>query len=483
MSEEVDMTNATATITRADGTALSGETVALDANDASKFVANVKANVEYKVVILGVKDMAGNIINPNPTTVTVKSTVVDNVNPTIESMKAIDEDALEIKFSEGLQVVNSSDAFAKYATITVGGAVLTAGSQAFDTDTNTLTVTGMETGSSVAVSAGIKSVKVSGYKDLAGNAGDDFTKNIQFVAKTAKLEKTAVKADNSEVRFTFDTNVTRTGTAAVALKRVDSDMITTTVTVVTGDISVSGKDFVLAPSGGFAPGKYTGKLTSADLNELGATDEVAISFEVKSSVDTQKATPTVGSIDAKNVVVTYDKDMGASALDVNNYKVEGKSVFKEAIFDGDAKTVKLTLNPETILLDGDYELTISSAVKTQAGVAIDAFASVETFKENVASTVKKAELIGDDTIKVTFSEVIESYTANPFEVYVDGTKVALSTINAKASGGTDSHIDITLTSPLTDLTKPVTVKIVKAAEIKDVNGNELVTEGTYTVAK
>src|SRR5690606_27619644 len=102
-------------------------------------------------------------------------------------------------------------------------------------------------------------------------------------------------------------------------------------------------------------------------------------------------------------------------------------------------------------------------------------------KENVAPEVKDAKLTSATTIRVNFSEALENYTANPFEVYVDGTKVAYSNIAAVASSGSASYIDITLTDALTDVTKPISVKIKSDAVIKDAVGNKLVTGGTTEV--
>ncbi|ABW20157.1 phage tail protein [Alkaliphilus oremlandii] len=468
MSEEVDMTGATATIVRVDGTAITTETVNIDPNDASKFaVKGIAANKEYKVTLLGVKDLAGNIISPNPAEVTVKSIVVDEVAPEIVSVK-----------SEGLQKV------------------IVTFSEEVDESTITLSLDGTPDSSIIAAknpknpleveitlgavtTAGAHAVELTAFDDLVGNSGTAKSFNVQFKAQAAKLEKTTVAADNKSVALTFDMNVDKTATD-ISLTRVDADMVTTTVSVLNADITADGttKDFVLNNASGFAPGKYTGQLTVADVTPLGATDKIAIAFEIKAPVDTEKATVTLGAIDAKNVVVNFDKEMGASALDVNNYKVEGKTVFKSAIFDGNAKTVKLTLNTETILLDGDYEFTIDSAVKTKAGVAIDAFAEVATFEENVAPTVKKIEFTAPNKVTITFSENVTA-NANFATVKVDGvadaTKFGVVTTSNTAT--------VTLTTSVTDLTKPITVEFDKTIDVTDANGNKLVPEASYTVAK
>ncbi len=481
MSEELGALG-TATVARVDGQATTA-TATLDPNDASKIIVKtIEPNVEYKVIILGAKDMANNIINPNPIEVTVKSTVVDTEKPTVKSIVSDGLDTIIVTFSEEVDPAT--------ITLKIDGTTIdsSTGMTVTQNPDNKLEVTIKLT---TAVSAGAHSVTISDFKDLAipANTGDPVTKNLQFTEKTPKLVKTTVANDASKVTFTFDMNITIPTTPATVpdldLTRVDPDMVTTTVTVKGGDISATGKDLVLAPTttnsgkDGFEPGKYTGKLTNALITNLGADEEIAISFEAKAPVDTEKATPTVGTIDAKNVVVTYDKDMSTSAIDVNNYKVEGRSVFSGAIFDGNATKVKLTLIPGSIKYNGDYELTISSNVKTKAGVPIEPFAEVHTFKENVAPTVKKVEFIAPKTVKITFSEAVTA-DADFAIVKVDG--VADTATFAEISTATDTAT-VTLSAPVTDLSKPITVEFVKGKVVKDVNGNELVPEASYEAVK
>lgn len=465
MSEELDTTTLTGvTIDRVDGEAIGSTMISIDPKDSSKFeVKSIEANKEYKVTMLGVKDVAGNVISPNPTYVTVKSTLVDTEKPVIENVVTDGLNGVIVTFSEEVD-----PATIKLDLDGTNDATITA----TPNPKNKLEVKIAFT--TPLLTGGVHSVKIYNFKDLAipANTGDALTKNLQFAAAAAKLNKTTVAADNSKVTFTFDMNVT--AGSPLSLTHVDSDMVTNTVSLGTG--VATGKELVYTYA--FTPGKYTGEFTSTEVTPLGTEDKIAISFEVKEAVDSEKATPTLGTIDNENVVVNYDKDMGASALDVSNYKVEGKNVFKEAIFDGNAKKVKLTFKPETIKMDGDYEFTIDSAVKTKAGVAIDAFAKVATFKENVAPTVEKIEFTAPDTVTITFSENVNA-AANFAIVKVDGaedaTKFGVVT-NAKTA-------TMTLSTAVTDLTKPITVEFDETIDVTDTNGNKLVPAASYTVTK
>ncbi len=479
MSEELGtLSSGTATVTRVDGQATTA-TATLDPNNASKIIVKpIEPNVEYKVIILGAKDMAGNLISPNPTEITVKSTVVDTEKPEVVSVEPKGLNKIVVTFSEEVDentiaLKVDGDSKTKITDFTVLK--------------NTKNPLEVEITLTSNLTVGAHSVTISDFEDLAipANTGDPVTKNLQFTEKTPKLVKTTVANDASKVTFTFDMDITIPTTPATVpdldLTRVDPDMVTTTVTIAGSDISATGKDLVLAPAGDFEPGKYTGKLTKDLITNLGEDEEIAISFEVKAPVDTEKATPTVNDNDitAKEMIVTYDKDMSPSAIDVNNYKVEGRSVFSGAIFDGNARTVKLTFIPGSIKYDGDYEFTISSNVKTKAGVPIEPYAEVHTFEENVAPTVKKVEFIAPNTVKITFSENVTA-DANYAIVKVDGEKDTSATVNAITDSNT---AEITLAAPVTDLSKPITVEFVEGKAVKDVNENELVPEASYEAVK
>ena len=247
MSEELDSTTLrSVTISRVDGEAITSETVTLDPNDASKLIVKpIVANKEYKVTLLGVKDLAGNIINPNPTYVTVKSTLVDTEKPEVVSVEPKGLNKIVVTFSEEVD----EDTIA----LKVDGVSKTKTTD-FTVLKNTKNPLEVEITLTSNLTTGAHSVEISAFEDLAtpANVGNAVTKNLQFAAATAKLDKITVADDNSKVTLTFDMNVTKAtgGSADVTLTRVDPDMVTTTFTVKDADITAAGsdKDFVLAPT-------------------------------------------------------------------------------------------------------------------------------------------------------------------------------------------------------------------------------------------
>jgi len=448
---------------------------------------------------LGAKDWSGNLTNPNPIEVTVKSTVVDEVDPEVVSIEAVGLDTLKIKFSEPLKNLKDGTTITddKYLTLTLGTTSVTGETQSFDEKTNTVTVT---LGS--GTSTGVQAVQVSGYKDLADNEGEDFTKNVVFVALVSALEKTEVVNEvvsgetKTFVKLTFNTDVsTTTFGNDITATVVTPENVEDTATIAKekfamGSAANKDENIIKIDVTGLDAGKYEFTLAKAALNP-NAKDDIKVTFELEEAVDATvpkvKVNPTITN---KTVTVEYDAEMGQSALDVNNYTVSGQKVFEKAIFKGDKTKVELTFKEGSIKYDGEYELEISTNVKADNGVALkEAYTYTSSdFKENVAPTITKAQFDGADKIVLTFSEKVKSAAAvTGIEVYVDGSKSAvLDTISAISTADDKVTLSATAGNEFVDAedfnTANVVIKVLKDNNITDENANELKAT-TITVAK
>ncbi|MFG0213119.1 hypothetical protein ACFU8X_08430 [Brevibacillus porteri] len=436
-------------------------------------LTGLAANKEYNVVILGVKDWSNNLINPNPLEIKVKSEVVDNVAPTVSSLVAEGKTSFKVQFSEPVQVVNAADATKKYFTVT--GTGVTVADQVLDAKTNTVTV-------SIATVTGVQSIKISEYKDLAGNMGADFTKNVVFTDVVPAVQKTEVVKDgtNTFAKLTFNTAMTKAvGAADVVGTVVTPDNVVKNVTVLAANYSVEATPndkVVKIDVTGLEAGKYELTFKTTDIN---VAQDLKVSFELAATGDTTipkvDGTP---AIDNKVVTVKFDADMGQSALDVNNYTVSGQKVFEKAVFKDNKKTVELTLKEGAIKYDGDYELAVSTSVKGNNNVALkEEFKYTGKFSENVAPTISQAQFSGANKIVLTFSEnVVSAADVAGIEVLVDGTKATLGTI-AKIDTATST---VEVTSATAEFVSPekfesaVVVLNVKADNnITDQNKNTL----------
>lgn len=446
----------------------------------------LEANKEYNVVILGAKDWSNNLINPNPLELKIKSEVVDNVKPVVSSVEAEGLKTLKVHFSKPVKKV-SATAGQEYLKVT--GAGITATGQVFDSKTNTVTVT------LTTVTPGVVSVKVSDFKDLAGNDGVEFTKNVVFTDVVPTVSKTEVVKEGTDtfVKLTFNTAMTKdAAAAALAGKVVTPDNVEIPVTIPANAYVLDGTGadqdkIVKIKVTGLEAGKYELTIKKTDLTNL--AKDLKVNFEIAATGDTTvpkvTGTPVITN---KTVTVAYDSEMGQSALDVNNYTVSGQKVFEKAIFKNDKKTVELTLKEGAIKFDGTYELEISKSVKANNGVALkEAYSYAGAFKENVAPTISAVAFSGADSIVLTFSENVQTAAAlTGFEVIVNNEKVNLGTVATVAGTETvtlKTQSNAPFVAPEDYATATVVVKVLDTNNITDANGNALKGGITLPVAK
>jgi trimeric autotransporter adhesin len=479
-------------------------TITHNANSNQISISGLTTNKEYRVVVVGAKDQSSNLI-PSPVEVFVKSTVSEQVKPVIESITTVDLNTIKVKFSEKLKQISAG----VYANVSIDGVAVAGATQTFDSETNTLTITkaGLTT-------AGIHSVSISGYTDLSNNVGDTFTKAVAFAASAPVLEKTEVVSDAT------DTYVVLTFNEAPSLAAIQGVDITGTYTTPENilktfgsaalnestDISVVGNTIKIKVTGKEA-GNYKLTIPAAGISDgtTARTQDLEITFTLTGSADTTK--PTVSNVfipgedatavggpatvERNTVYVKYSKPMNSTAVNPDNYTVDGQKVFESAVFVGDKTLVKLTLKEGVITLTGDRSFQISNAVTGENGVAINAYSSTEPFVENVKPILSSGVVIDGTTIELTFTEAVDDTNllatgaGNDFEVYIDGAK---STIASVVTGATanDNKLQLQLSSAITPeqlASSTITVKVLDSTDGADVNGNPLTKGTVITVAK
>ncbi|MDI3508272.1 MAG: hypothetical protein PWP55_464 [Clostridiales bacterium] len=470
------------------------------ADDKKSFdlnIAGFATGEPYTVTLVGIADYSGKLISPNPSTFTVVKGTVDDVKPTVVSVKSLDIGKLQVTFSEKLSA---------YGSYTVDGGTatdITVGTNATVDDTGTiLTIT-----DTPQFAAGVKSIKFSGYKDLSGNIGDDYTKVVQFTAdatKPAYVSHEVKNIDNTLYLIVkYNENVAPVG-GSITGTYVDANQVTKPVTILAttgtgGTLSLYDPDndgvsdsVKISLAADQPVGTYTVTIPAGLVEDVSAAgnDSIAktITFAVGSVGDTGKPSVTsytIQTIEDKVTVKFSEPVSAATALNTNNYTVEGAYVFSNAIFDGDQQTVTLTLKPNVFPVSGPRSFTISG-VADVAGNVMDAKTTIATFKENVKPTIKSAALTNATTITVTFSEPV-SIDANAFEYYIDGVKqvavdgtTTLAT-NTAISVGSEANTLVVTVPEINDLSKNYQLKLVSAA--KDANGNTSATGILVTVQK
>ncbi|MBO8165434.1 MAG: Ig-like domain-containing protein [Brevibacillus sp.] len=477
-------------------TSLSADNTSFDLD-----ISGFTTGEEYTVTIVGLKDYAGNLITPNPTTLTVVNDTVDNVDPAVVGIVVKDDDEFTIQFSEELQAA---------PTVTIDGTDVTVGGGTVTVDSVDKTKYNVQLG---APESGIVTVGVAaGYQDKSGNSGQAWSKLVEFKADTTSpnFVSSELKAigGTQYLILNFDEEVTVVAGSNITGTYVDENQVTKSATIVAANVTLYDPDgdgagtAVKVDLTGQETGEYNVTVPN-DLIQDAAGNFVAatnVSFTLGTLNDSVKPTVfdadgdpsngydgiTVQATEDKVTVVFSENVTAATALDESNYLVEGQEVFEKAIFDGDQKTVTLTLKPDVITVTGDREFTISG-VADASGNVMDTVTTQVQFVENVKPVITSAQLTAADEITLTFSEdlVAASVTDNDdFEVYIDGEK---ATIDSAAIGGAANEVVLTLNAAtvVTDLNDPVVVKVLSGNNVVDTAtpGNSLATTGEVTVEK
>nr|AAF34763.2 SbsD precursor [Geobacillus stearothermophilus] len=458
--------------------------------------SSVPVNKDLTLKIFGAVDYNGNVINPNPAELTVKKTTVDTTKPTVQNIEAVNTKTVKVTFSEKLL---------SNPTIKIGGQTASV-----SVDSTGLVYTATLAN---ALSEGVYAVEVSDYKDLAGNAGDTYTKVVQLKADTTApkfVSSQVVKIDGVEhLVLTFDEEVTTGSNITVVQasdKYVDENNVLksvgTTLTTTSDNFKLylptDGKSKSVALNISSLPkGTYTVTLPDRLVSDLAGNpyaERKQITFvrgsdslTTKPALDSSYDNNGVKADNNNELVFAFTQNLDASALNLSNFNINGLAVTK-AVFDGDTKHIRVTLAPGANTWTGTHVITISN-IKNTSGLVMDTVTVSEFMKENVAPTFT-ATLTSADVIRVDFSEPVANATissplsANNFTVKVDGNVVTVSNVyednNAtnQVQGSTGyKTVYLKLQSPVSDLSKPITLSatgIVDVDQTGAITNNNLV---------
>lgn len=486
-SEPVQAFNDT-TFKYADGTSanVSG-TIAAGATEAIFTIdGSVAAGKEITGMIVGLKDVAGNIISPNPTTFKFQKGAKDGVAPVVTSVTAMGTTKLEVKFSEELLVA---------PTVKVGNNEAVALVQ--DSADKTKYVATFDS------VTGLQNVVIGAATDLSGQEGVAVTRIVEFKADTIapKLVSSKVVVDATDkkeyLELAFDEEITKGADFGVTGSYVKD--------YVTYNVNLSGKSFsattdkkvvriALADLLGVKSVEGAAyKLTLSNANGLvqdaAATPNfsakaIDVSFTrgkdgVPASALKTAVTSFVADEDNNSATITFSEEVdGLTATSVANYKIDGAVIEKATLLEG-GKIVKLSIKAGSNTFTGLRNVSVEG-VKTKASmIEMDKFTGQVSFSENVAPTVTSAKLVATDKIELTFSEAVTSGGAFDFETLVE-SKTTLGSENVVVASGKGT---ITLDLPVTadQLSKGLSLKALNTLDIVDAAGNKLSVPANITV--
>lgn len=467
----------------------------------------------YNLAITGAKDKANNLISPNPTTKAL-SLSADTVKPTVAV--SVKDTTVTVKFNEELQLQDiegdsSADDFAK---VTIGSNVVylkAANQDATDKTKFTYDAAALVTGGFLNTT-----VKVEGFKDLSGNAGDAVTTNATltkdavapaYVSASTKDNKFIVKFNEDaeadatlttvDVKFTSTDNVVKTvaganlDTANIKGKfdannngyddeGEENYLVLPVATTVTDLVGTDGK---------LLPGTYEVTLaigTVADkVTPTANKNTAAIKFNV--TVTGSSTSAPVVRVDAATTVeklntpgtliVGFNKEMGASALVAGNYKIDGVALPStvKPYFDGNKQTVAIELPEGFVAVSGDRQVEVSNVTDKDGNTLETGYTSdVVSLTENIKPVANKVELVDAQNLTLSFSEALATLpaTVSGIKVKVNGTEIALDgTTPFALVAGDNTKVTIKAASATAfKLSDAITVEVA-GSNVTDANKN------------
>ncbi|SFJ83727.1 Ig-like domain-containing protein [Brevibacillus centrosporus] len=463
--------------------------------------SSLTAGKTYRVVMQGATDLSGNYFAGNKVEYTFKKEAVDTTKPTVVSLDAVSTKVVRAVFSEPVFIGAAS----KIAEVSLDGEDLSATPGAPTTTAVTAAANLTAAGNAVDVNGdgktwdiavvasggtgltGLHTVALTKVFDLQNNEiAAAYSKLVQFNADTTAPAVVSSTTAGTKLFLTVDEDATLAGATAITVLTPESVETSATVTPAYDN---GNKKVVVIDLGATASkaGAYTVTLPKGLISDASGNSKAYTVSANFSPADTGKPTlymtGSPATIDAGAVVqgtgnniitVRFSEPVSATALDVNNYTVNGQKVFKSAVFTNSTKdTVKLTLNDNAISASGDLLVGVSG-VADVAGNVMDAVTTIESLKENTAPTIASAKITSSTTITLTFSEAVTSGTASTgvideddFNVYVAGSKVALASGASVANGVGANTLVLTLAAPITDLSKAIEVEASADSDVVD----------------
>ncbi|WML46608.1 hypothetical protein RCG23_13175 [Neobacillus sp. PS3-34] len=468
-----------------------GVTYSKDLAKGTVTVTGLTVGSTYKVDFVGAKDVKGNLSNPITQNITVPAQVKDEAKPT--ASVSVSANKVTLQFSEKVSTLG---------TVTINGTNYAASFVQDATDATKYVLDAQTAGALNGVNFLNATIVVDGFKDVAGNQGDKVTSSATLTAdRTAPaFVSAAVTSDNSKILLTFDGPVAAgdlSATDELVLKVKDGVTLTTgNTTDLTAANVAYGYDVdkngtiegaeknVVAISNALTKGSYSYELAGKAVQDsYGNKVANTLSFALNvADPTTTPGTPTAvvnfSSVSVANgvITVTYNKEMGDSALVASNYKFAGNTLPSTATlkFINSRQNVQITLPDGYIAVNGTYAFEVTGVTDKDNNTLVNgkATAFVDA-KENIAPTATKVNVLSSKTFSVDFSEALtDTNTVSGVTVKVNGVAVTgtLAVVGGK--------LQFTATNDFA-ATDAITVEFAATNNLTDLNGNSVKT-GTVT---
>jgi trimeric autotransporter adhesin len=400
----------------------------------------------HTVTVSGGTDFAGYTIESVEKAFTYAK---DTAAPTF-TVSSVSETQLVLQFNEA--ITNASDANVVFSHTYKGTYNDTRASRQLSADGKTLTLTFANPipNGTVNFYLGYTSATGTQIQDAWGNkvAEATFTANVvsDTVAPTVSKIETV---SNTSIEVTYSEAVIGAATAAnYTLKDSEGNAVPFTVS------PVSGNKYAVNPTAPLNGGDYTltiKNVTDSSFNTNKLVDYstvVAVADKVAPTI-VDVNTATAGTTDVQLLTTKKVKIKFSEAMNVATITNKNNYAFGGAALDSDVTLTAVDGNKAVVL---DFTNATTVAQQTPAGAVITvgrvadaagnytaAFSQTVTVQGTVSAPLfKQAEVVGANTVKFLFDEVITGLAASDFLISADNgtnynaaTSIAVSVVDGK----------------------------------------------------
>lgn len=462
--------------------------------DLSSATANgqfLSPGAEIQLTFNTARDVAGNLISPNPATVTVKKGDKDGITPTLTSAQQTGPNTFQLLFSEELLAITPTD-----LAVSLGSTTITVTKVEKDVTNGRLYNVTLYGNSPILGTVTIATGRQRVITDLSGEAAT-FSTAINFVKdeRVPTLVNSEVVLDQNieYLQLTFDKAMKLNGypIALFTGSYIHQNILYNMANVPPSEV-LAVKD---------SPTKIRIKLSSL-LNKFDMKDA---SYEGTLTLSGVASTYGVDLKQVANVKFTRAGDLNlnnnklalvgirtstndprldnnvvylqfnypvdpALAKNIANYVIDDAQVESAIIESTDLNSIKLTLKKDSNIFTSMRNITIKGIKATNSTEMFTELRTTINLKENLAPKIVSAYVTGNRTIELVFSENVSTISPKDFDVTIDGASVATVTQSSIDS----KTVQITIQNS-NWLRASSIVTILKSATngIQDSNGNKL----------
>ncbi|GEM_PF-2515087 len=459
-----------------------------------------------QITFVAATDLAGNIISPNPATVTVKKGDKDGVPPTLSSVTQTGPNTFQLLFSEEIQPLYPYD-----LSVKSGQTSMSVNTVEKDPKNGRLFNVTVDPKNSLQGITTIGTASSRVITDLSGETAT-FSTVYNFIRDDkapALMNSEIVYEDSVEyLQLTFDKTVQVGINAKVPFtgKFVNNYILYEVSKGPQSDIQIV-KDQptklrvkMAGLLGGYDTkgALYDGKLNLFNVTNLygvPVTEVQNVKFTRNGDLNINsnklalsqyngiQTSATDYSIKDNNIVYlnfNYPVDP-ALAQNIQNYSIDNAQVESAVVEGSNLNRIKLTLKKDSNYFNGTRNFTIKGLKAANSMESFDEVRTSINLKENIAPKVVYVNVSNSQTLELVFSEPVINVNSLDFNITVNGSSVAASTY---PQGNDRALITIAQSGYLFENGRNVTIQASPRNDIMDFNGNKLdFTSQTITVQR